>query len=130
MRIDAKMHCFVLSVMIYDIFRTYMVMYVHIIVMKEYDICLCSYHLYVICILIISYVNIYIMSMYMHLIISYINAHNTHIYILFNSIYIYRAHLENKFLLMKLPGTIEWLKRKRPSVVGEKMYDILLLYIY
>jgi len=28
-----------------------------------------------------------------------------------------RAHLENKFLLMKLPGAIEWLLRKRPSVV-------------
>ena len=28
-----------------------------------------------------------------------------------------RAHIENKFLLTKLPGTMEWLKRKRPSVV-------------
>ncbi|KAL7544739.1 hypothetical protein ACHAWF_008098 [Thalassiosira exigua] len=28
-----------------------------------------------------------------------------------------RAYIENKFLLMKLPGTIEWLRRKRPSVV-------------
>eukprot|EP00804_Cyclotella_cryptica_P005259 CCRYP_020976-RA/>CCRYP_020976-RA protein AED:0.36 eAED:0.36 QI:86/1/1/1/1/1/5/649/444 len=28
-----------------------------------------------------------------------------------------RAHLENKFLLMKLPGTIAWLEQKRPSVV-------------
>lgn len=28
-----------------------------------------------------------------------------------------RAHIENLFLLMKLPGTIEFLKRKRPSVV-------------
>ena len=27
------------------------------------------------------------------------------------------AHIENKFLLKKLPGTIEWLQRKRPSVV-------------
>ena len=28
-----------------------------------------------------------------------------------------RAHTENLFLLMKLPGTIEWLKSKKPSVV-------------
>ena len=28
-----------------------------------------------------------------------------------------RAHTENIFLLMKLPGTIEWLKSKNPSVV-------------
>ncbi|KAL7443324.1 hypothetical protein ACHAXM_008867 [Skeletonema potamos] len=28
-----------------------------------------------------------------------------------------RAHLENLFLLMKLPGTIEWLQSKKPSVV-------------
>ena len=27
------------------------------------------------------------------------------------------AHIENKFLLKKLQGTIEWLQRKRPSVV-------------
>ena len=56
----------------------------------------------------------------MHLIISYISLQYPYN---FNSI-LYSAHLENKFLLMKLPGTIEWLKRKRPSVVGERMYDI------
>ncbi|KAL7515979.1 hypothetical protein ACHAWX_001043 [Stephanocyclus meneghinianus] len=28
-----------------------------------------------------------------------------------------RAHLENKFLLMKLPGTVAWLEEMRPSVV-------------
>ena len=84
------------------------------------------YYLYVVCILIVSFVNIHIMCMlyaFDHIIL----AHNIHI---FQFYFIYRAHLENKFLLMKLPGTIEWLKRKRPSVVGEKMYDILMLYIY
>ena len=30
---------------------------------------------------------------------------------------------------MKLPGTIEWLKRKRPSVVGEKAYDICMIIL-
>jgi hypothetical protein len=28
-----------------------------------------------------------------------------------------RAHLENHFLLMKLPGTIDWLRQKQPDVV-------------
>lgn len=28
-----------------------------------------------------------------------------------------RAHLENHFLLMKLPGTMDWLRQKRPDVV-------------
>ena len=85
-----------------------------------YNIVMCSYHVggvrYML--IFVSYVC------YMHFIIL---AHNIHI---FQFYFIYRAHLENKFLLMKLPGTIEWLKRKRPSVVGERMYDIFSYTYY
>lgn len=50
-----------------------------------------------------------------HILSSIASFHNK--YIILFAFKHCRAHLENKFLLMKLPGTIEWLQRMKPSVV-------------